>query len=80
LRTYHYRDARTEILLVSGLHCSLRQLDWIVDAAGDYDLVVIAGDLLSLNSAVEPVACGSSDRVGGSHRWATLSSACCTCS
>ncbi len=45
-----------KILLVSDLHYSLRQLDWVVGAASDYDLVVIAGDLLAINSAVEPDA------------------------
>jgi Icc-related predicted phosphoesterase len=42
-----------KMLLVSDLHYSLRQLDWVVGAASDYDIVVIAGDLLSINSAVE---------------------------
>ncbi len=45
-----------EILLVSDLHYSLRQLDWVVDVASEHDLVVIAGDLLAINSAVEPDA------------------------
>jgi Icc-related predicted phosphoesterase len=40
------------ILLVSDLHYTLRQLDWVVDAAPAYDLVVVAGDLLDINSAV----------------------------
>jgi Icc-related predicted phosphoesterase len=41
-----------KILLVSDLHYSLPQLDWIVSAASDHDLVAIAGDLLDVSSAV----------------------------
>jgi Icc-related predicted phosphoesterase len=44
------------ILVVSDLHYTLRQLDWVVAAADDYDLVVLAGDLLSISSIVEPAA------------------------
>lgn len=44
------------LLLVSDLHYSLRQLDWVVAAAGDYDLVVVAGDMLDIRSRVEPDA------------------------
>jgi Icc-related predicted phosphoesterase len=40
------------ILLVSDLHYSLPQLDWVVGAAGDFDLVVLAGDSLNIRSAV----------------------------
>ena len=40
------------LLLVSDLHYSLRQLDWVVDAAPSFDLVVLAGDHLDLSSAV----------------------------
>jgi len=40
------------ILLVSDLHYSLPQLDWVVRHATEYDLVVIAGDSLSIRSAV----------------------------
>jgi Icc-related predicted phosphoesterase len=39
-------------LLVSDLHYKLRQYDWIADAAPDVDVVVIAGDLLDIRSAV----------------------------
>jgi Icc-related predicted phosphoesterase len=39
-------------LVVSDLHYALRQLDWVCEAAGDFDLVVIAGDVLDLRSAV----------------------------
>jgi Icc-related predicted phosphoesterase len=45
-----------QILLVSDLHYSLKQLDWVVQRSRDFDLVVIAGDLLSISSAVEPDA------------------------
>lgn len=41
-----------KILLVSDLHYSLPQLDWILDAAADHDLVAIAGDLLDVASSV----------------------------
>jgi Icc-related predicted phosphoesterase len=40
------------ILLVSDLHYSLPQLDWVVGAAPEFDLVVVAGDSLSIRSAV----------------------------
>lgn len=40
------------ILLVSDLHYTLPQLDWLVHAAPSYDLVVMAGDHLDISSAV----------------------------
>jgi Icc-related predicted phosphoesterase len=40
------------ILLVSDLHYTLPQWDWVVGAAPQYDLVVVAGDLLDVNSSV----------------------------
>ena len=40
------------ILLVSDLHYTLPQLDWVVRAAPQYDLVVVAGDSLDIGSAV----------------------------
>ena len=40
------------ILLVSDLHYSLRQLDWVVQAAPRFDLVVVAGDSLNIASPV----------------------------
>jgi Icc-related predicted phosphoesterase len=40
------------ILVVSDLHYTLKQLDWVASSAPDYDLVVIAGDLLSMSSLV----------------------------
>jgi Icc-related predicted phosphoesterase len=44
------------LLLVSDLHYALKQLDWVVANAGDYDLVVVAGDTLDIRSYVEPDA------------------------
>jgi Icc-related predicted phosphoesterase len=40
------------ILLVSDLHYSLPQFDWVVRAAPSFDLVVLAGDQLDINSTV----------------------------
>jgi len=40
------------ILLVSDLHYTLRQFDWLVEAAAAFDLVVIAGDHLDISSTV----------------------------
>src|SRR5438132_9157178 len=45
-----------QILLVSGLHYTLKQLGWVASVAGDFDLVVLAGDLLDISSVVEPDA------------------------
>jgi Icc-related predicted phosphoesterase len=44
------------ILVVSDLHYTLQQLDWVTSVAADYELVVIAGDLLDIASAVDPDA------------------------
>lgn len=40
------------ILLVSDLHYALPQLDWLVRVTPNYDLVVVAGDLLDISSPV----------------------------
>ena len=40
------------ILLVSDLHYTLPQLDWVVAAAPAFDLVVLAGDQLDISSTV----------------------------
>lgn len=40
------------ILLVSDLHYSLRQFDWVVTVAPSFDLVVVAGDHLDISSTV----------------------------
>lgn len=39
-------------LLVSDLHYSLPQLDWVLDEAADVDLLVVAGDLLDVAGRV----------------------------
>jgi Icc-related predicted phosphoesterase len=44
------------ILVVSDLHYTLKQLDWVASVAADYELVVVAGDLLDIASAVDPDA------------------------
>jgi Icc-related predicted phosphoesterase len=41
-----------EILLVSDLHYTLRQLDWVLDQADSFDAVVLAGDHLDISSTV----------------------------
>src|SRR5258708_20675032 len=41
------------ILVVADLHYSLAQYDWVLDAAGDFDVVVIAGDHIDLSSLVD---------------------------
>jgi Icc-related predicted phosphoesterase len=41
------------ILVVADLHYSLPQYDWLVDVAGEFDLVIIAGDHLDLSSMVD---------------------------
>jgi len=40
------------VLLVSDLHYTLPQLDWVVRAAPSFDLVVLAGDHLDISSPV----------------------------
>jgi Icc-related predicted phosphoesterase len=44
------------ILVVSDLHYSLKQFDWVLNVAPEYDVVVVAGDLLDIRSRVEPDA------------------------
>jgi len=41
------------LLLVSDLHYSLPLFDWVLDVAGDFDVVVMAGDHLDLASLVD---------------------------
>jgi Icc-related predicted phosphoesterase len=36
------------VLLVSDLHYTLKQFDWVHAVAGEYDVVVIAGDHLDV--------------------------------
>ena len=40
------------VLLVSDLHYSLPQLDWVVDASSSYEVVAVVGDSLNISSAV----------------------------
>ena len=40
------------ILLVSDLHYSLPQFDWVVAASPSFDVVALAGDSLNINSSV----------------------------
>jgi Icc-related predicted phosphoesterase len=42
-----------KMLVVADLHYGLKQFDWLVAQAGDFDAVVIAGDLLDLGSALD---------------------------
>jgi Icc-related predicted phosphoesterase len=41
------------ILFVADLHYTLRQYDWLTANSGDYDLVIIGGDLLDLGSLLD---------------------------
>lgn len=41
-----------QLLLVSDLHYTLPQFDWVLDRAADFDVVVVAGDSLDVASAV----------------------------
>ena len=41
------------LLLVSDLHYSLRQFDWLVEQAAEVDVVVVGGDLLDITSTVD---------------------------
>jgi predicted MPP superfamily phosphohydrolase len=41
------------ILFVADLHYTLRQYDWLTANSGDYDLVIIGGDLLDLGSSLD---------------------------
>ncbi|MEO6396576.1 MAG: metallophosphoesterase [Devosia sp.] len=42
-----------KLLVVADLHYALPQFDWLVEAAPAYDAVIIAGDLLDINSSVD---------------------------
>ncbi len=52
MRDPHRPSRPLRILLVSDLHYTLPQLDWVVRAAARFDLVVLAGDHLDISSAV----------------------------
>src|SRR6186997_665752 len=41
------------LLFVADLHYSLKQFDWLLARAPDFDLVVMGGDLLDLASALD---------------------------
>jgi Icc-related predicted phosphoesterase len=41
------------LLFVSDLHYSLKQFDWLLAHAGEYDVAVIGGDLLDLSSVLD---------------------------
>jgi len=43
-------------LLVSDLHYNLKQFDWVTKVAADFDVTIIAGDLLDVSSPVSPQA------------------------
>jgi Icc-related predicted phosphoesterase len=45
-------EGTVRILLVSDLHYTLRQFDWVVSASPRFDLVVLAGDHLDISSSV----------------------------
>ena len=40
-------------LVVADLHYSLPQFDWVLNAAPEFDVVIIAGDALDIGSAVD---------------------------
>ena len=41
------------LIFVADLHYSLKQFDWLVANAGEFDLTIIGGDLLDLGSALD---------------------------
>jgi Icc-related predicted phosphoesterase len=43
-----------KLLFVADLHYELKQFDWLMLHAPDFDAVIIGGDLLELGSALEP--------------------------
>lgn len=42
-----------KLLVTADLHYSLKQFDWLVSVAGDFDLLILAGDLLEISSSVD---------------------------
>ena len=42
------------LLFVADLHYELKQFDWLMAHAAEFDAVIIGGDLLELGSALEP--------------------------
>jgi Icc-related predicted phosphoesterase len=47
------RFAWMKILVAADLHYALKQYDWLKSVAADFDVVVLAGDLLEIASSVE---------------------------
>ena len=41
------------LVVLADIHYALPQYDWLVGVAGDYDLVIIAGDHLDVSSLVD---------------------------
>ena len=41
------------LFFTADLHFSLKQFDWLLEHAGQYDLIVIGGDLLDLSSTLD---------------------------
>jgi Icc-related predicted phosphoesterase len=41
------------LLFLADLHFTLKQYDWLLARAGDYELIIIGGDLLDLSSALD---------------------------
>lgn len=41
------------LLFVADLHYSLKQFDWLLEQAGEFDVAAIGGDLLDLSSALD---------------------------
>ena len=42
-----------KILVASDLHYRLKQFDWLVSQAGNYDALILAGDLLDISSPMD---------------------------
>jgi Icc-related predicted phosphoesterase len=66
------------ILAVADLHYSLPQYDWLLGVAGEFDVVVLAGDHLDLSSLVDfraqiLVVCKYCERIGARTRLITCS-------
>lgn len=44
---------RKKVLYVADLHYALKQFDWLVEHANEFDPIIIGGDLLDLGSALD---------------------------
>ncbi len=49
----HNSRTRMKMLFVADLHYALKQFDWLVANAADYDPLIIGGDLLDLGSSLD---------------------------